>query len=56
MSRAAFDEVLRAAICVGCSQVYTDHDPERLSWLEADQAWLDNRVRDFWRTLDRETK
>lgn len=49
--RLAFEDVVRAAICLGRAQVYSDEDPERLTWVEWDQAVLERSTMDFWRLL-----
>lgn len=50
----AFNEVIRAAISVGVSQVYADLNPERVSWLHTDEQWLKRATRRFWRALKEE--
>lgn len=52
--RLAFDDVLRAAIRLGNSQVYADDKPERKAWVRDDQRKLDKASCAFWRTLNEE--
>lgn len=49
---AALDEVIRAAVVVGRSQVYSDENPERLSWLRYDENELEHARFALMRALE----